>query len=130
MGPLVALDVHYDDDADAAGAAALWFADWPSADPDGERVLRTAGLLPYVPGQFYERELPCLLPLAAALVGELQPRRRDDPRGWRNSARRAGGRPRRVRDEGAERKGGAQDERRCHHGSSFELAREIDLRLR
>ena len=49
-----------------------------------------------------------------AAVGELQPRRRDDAR-WRNSARRAGGRPRRVRDEGAQRKAAQRKGDVRHH---------------
>jgi len=53
------LDVHYHDDA---GAAACVLIDrWTDATARDELTERVAPVEPYVPGQFYRRELPCLL---------------------------------------------------------------------
>ena len=53
------LDVDYR--ADHAVAAGLLFAEWGDATPTQELVARIDQIEPYVPGQFYRRELPCLL---------------------------------------------------------------------
>lgn len=53
------LDVDYR--ADHAVAAGLLFAEWGDATPAQELVARIDQIEPYVPGQFYRRELPCLL---------------------------------------------------------------------
>lgn len=62
----IAVDVDYrgDDSAVAAGAV---FADWTSGRVERMVVKRLAGVRPYVPGRFFERELPCIL----AVVGDL-----------------------------------------------------------
>ena len=70
-GPLVAVDVHYDDDLDLACAAALWFPSWEAERPIDQRLHFVEGLEPYVPGRFFERELPCLLPLLEPLVDQV-----------------------------------------------------------
>jgi deoxyribonuclease V len=59
----VALDVQYDEEADSARAAAVVFQEW--ADPRAYqcKVEDIEGLQPYEPGNFYKRELPCILPL-------------------------------------------------------------------
>ena len=74
MSPLVAVDVQYDDDLDLACVAAVWFHDWERDAAAGHRLHFVEGLAPYVPGSFYQRELPCLLPLVSALIAELSPR--------------------------------------------------------
>lgn len=54
-----ALDVYYV--GDAAKAVCLLFRDWPDEKPAAlfqTQLTMTAG---YVPGQFYKRELPCLM---------------------------------------------------------------------
>lgn len=56
---LACVDVDYREHE--AVAACLWFRDWPDAASSDERVVRLPPAAPYVPGQFYERELPCLL---------------------------------------------------------------------
>ena len=57
------VDVDYRPD-DAAAACVL--ADtWDDPAPAGEVVTRVAGVEPYEPGQFYKRELPCLLAVLA-----------------------------------------------------------------
>ncbi len=72
--PVAALDVHYD--AGGAVAACAVAPSWASADACEERVALLPRALPYRPGAFFERELPCLLrvldlvrtPLRAVLV--------------------------------------------------------------
>lgn len=46
-------------------AAGLWFSDWPDGASVAERVLPVERVEPYQPGQFYRRELPCLLAVLA-----------------------------------------------------------------
>jgi deoxyribonuclease V len=68
------VDVDYRD-AEAV-AACVVFRDWADALGTREEVERVAPVEPYQPGQFYRRELPCLLavlgkvrdPLEAVLV--------------------------------------------------------------
>lgn len=73
--PLLAcVDVDYR--GAGAVAAALLFLDWSSEQPAVELVAPIAAVLPYRPGMFFERELPCILevlrrsdwPLAAVVV--------------------------------------------------------------
>lgn len=64
---LVCLDVDYRRN-DTARAAAIFFADWGSDEASEVRVVSVAAVQPYQPGQFYVRELPCLL---AVLEGHL-----------------------------------------------------------
>lgn len=59
---IVAADVHYRDD-ETATAAAVLFSDWGDAMPARELTQEIDAIEPYVPGQFYRRELPCLLAL-------------------------------------------------------------------
>jgi len=55
------LDVHYDEDGDEAVTAAVLFPSWTSSQPSKVAISRRTQLEPYEPGQFYRRELPCLL---------------------------------------------------------------------
>lgn len=68
-GPLLiaCVDVHYRDPGGNPGAraAGIWFADWPDSASVAESVLPVAEVEPYQPGQFYRRELPCLLAVLA-----------------------------------------------------------------
>ncbi len=59
---LVCTDVDYRPD-DTARAAGLSFREWADATPMGEWVTRIDRVQPYQPGEFYRRELPCLLAL-------------------------------------------------------------------
>ena len=59
---LVATDVHYDSDTEARSAAVV-FERWSDPGPVATYTHRATGFGPYVPGRFFERELPCLLPL-------------------------------------------------------------------
>jgi deoxyribonuclease V len=57
---LLALDVHYDERA--ATTAAVGFPHWDAAESILERVFQIdAPAAAYEPGQFFRRELPCLL---------------------------------------------------------------------
>lgn len=55
--------MQYDEDADTAVAAAVGFDDWPAPRAAQSWTVHIEGIAPYVPGRFYERELPCLLRL-------------------------------------------------------------------
>jgi len=52
-------DVHYVDDH--AAAACLLFPAWTDSVPARQFRIEMPEASPYVPGQFYLRELPCLL---------------------------------------------------------------------
>jgi len=62
---LVCLDVSYSDNS--ACAAGVTFRDWSDAKPLDENVVRIQNVEPYQPGQFYRRELPCLLAVLQTL---------------------------------------------------------------
>jgi len=62
-----ALDVHYETENGAARAACVQFQDWSSVKPDAEYVVEVAEVAPYVPGQFFKRELPSLLRVLEAV---------------------------------------------------------------
>ncbi len=53
------IDVDYREDH--AIAACLLFAEWSDAAPSAELTARIEPVEPYVPGQFFRRELPCIL---------------------------------------------------------------------
>lgn len=58
---LAALDVHYDEAKKTAMTAAVVFEHWEDAKPVTEYTASCACSEPYVPGEFFKRELPCLL---------------------------------------------------------------------
>jgi deoxyribonuclease V len=60
LQPIVALDVHYDDTTSTALAAAVAFQAWSDAAPLNTYTTQVENVAPYVPGRFFERELPCL----------------------------------------------------------------------
>jgi deoxyribonuclease V len=62
---ITCLDVDY---RDTEGfAAGIVFRDWSDAKATDERVVRVAGVQPYEAGQFFRRELPCLLAVLRVL---------------------------------------------------------------
>lgn len=61
----VAVDVAYGSD-DSAAAAGIAFAGPSSGTAAETLVRRIARVRPYRPGQFYERELPCILAVLEA----------------------------------------------------------------
>lgn len=59
---IACIDVDYSDEGSAAATAAcVLFTSWTAAVPAAEYVQRIAKVAEYVPGQFYKRELPCVL---------------------------------------------------------------------
>lgn len=68
---LACADVDYRSDG-SARAALLLFTDWRAASEIGGRIHRVAAVVPYEPGAFARRELPCLLPLLTPLAGRLE----------------------------------------------------------
>jgi deoxyribonuclease V len=64
---MICVDVDYRDDH--AVAAGVLFREWTDGTAARELVERIDGVEPYVPGEFFRRELPCLLALLAR-VGE------------------------------------------------------------
>ena len=66
---IAAFDVHYPT-AGGALAAAVMFFDYRDASPAAEHVTALPAVGDYVPGEFFRRELPCIL----ALIDQI-----DDP---------------------------------------------------
>ena len=56
---ITALDVHYR--SDFAKAVALNFENWQATVAESIHIKHIKEVQPYVPGSFYQRELPCLL---------------------------------------------------------------------
>jgi deoxyribonuclease V len=56
---IACIDVHYLDTR--AVAAGIAFRDWLDESVVAEQVITISGVKPYKSGQFFERELPCLL---------------------------------------------------------------------
>ena len=56
---ILALDVHYTEDN--ATTACIIFNGWDDRRPSDQFTVRIADIAPYQPGEFYKRELPCLL---------------------------------------------------------------------
>jgi deoxyribonuclease V len=68
---IAALDVQYDEAHNVARTGLVLFSSWTDPTPDDEQVRTQQGFAEYVPGQFYKRELPCLLPLLEPLIEQL-----------------------------------------------------------
>jgi deoxyribonuclease V len=66
---IACVDVDYR--GDEAAAACVLSAGWADEAPAGEIVERVVGVAPYVPGQFYKRELPCLLAVLWRVAGPI-----------------------------------------------------------
>ena len=58
---ILAVDVYYYNEEATAGAVA--FADWSSSQEDEVYVSHISSVEDYVPGEFYRRELPCIMQL-------------------------------------------------------------------
>jgi len=56
---IVAIDVHYR--ATYAKAVAIEFEDWKADYPTKINQVRLPEIAPYIPGEFYKRELPCII---------------------------------------------------------------------
>jgi deoxyribonuclease V len=66
---IACVDVDYR--GDEAWAACVLLRDWADAESAGEVVEHLTGVAPYEPGQFYRRELPCLLAVLAKAADAL-----------------------------------------------------------
>lgn len=60
---ILAVDVHYN--GDAAMVAGVTFGSWSSEFPDKVFHSTVVNVKGYEPGQFYKREMPCILKLLA-----------------------------------------------------------------
>jgi Deoxyinosine 3''endonuclease (endonuclease V) len=69
---ILAADVQYGDTG--AQAAGVLFTDWPAAAPERTLLVHLPEVAEYVPGEFYRRELPCLLRLGGGVAGPLSAR--------------------------------------------------------
>jgi deoxyinosine 3'endonuclease (endonuclease V) len=56
---IIAIDVYYGEEK--ANAAAISFKDWKTEEIISIKSCIVDNLQPYIPGEFYKRELPCLL---------------------------------------------------------------------
>ncbi|MFO0937091.1 MAG: endonuclease V [Gemmataceae bacterium] len=65
---IAALDVQYCDSESSAHAAAIVFENWNTEKSYREYRTRCEGIAAYVPGHFFQRELPCLL----AILNQVQ----------------------------------------------------------
>lgn len=54
------VDVHYHDDGTARAACGVAY-NWSDAEFEAEYVVVIDAVEPYQPGQFYRREMPCIL---------------------------------------------------------------------
>lgn len=63
---ILAVDVQYNGDV-SAQVAGIVFADWPDTKTVESMSFTKHGIEPYVPGEFYKRELPCIMDLLARL---------------------------------------------------------------
>ena len=68
---ILATDVQYDETNNRALAAGVVFKEWGIQHPEQEYTCPVQGILPYEPGSFYKRELPCLLALRALVLEPL-----------------------------------------------------------
>ncbi|BDM65456.1 endonuclease V [Shewanella sp. NFH-SH190041] len=58
---ILAIDVQYHQDE--AFIAGILFESWQSTSAVAEYTSKVSGVADYIPGQFYRRELPCILTL-------------------------------------------------------------------
>ena len=65
---IIAVDVQYGESI--ARAAGVSFDAWTDAKERAVKVIERAVPADYQPGHFYERELPCILPLVRAFLDE------------------------------------------------------------
>lgn len=65
---ILAVDVHYE--GELARAAGVAFAAWTDEAERSSKVLERTVPADYEPGRFYERELPCILPIVRAFLDE------------------------------------------------------------
>ena len=64
---ILVLDVHYLDNSAQAVAAGILFEQFSSEKSHKEIVKIVDNIQPYTPGEFYKRELPCLLAIIESI---------------------------------------------------------------
>ncbi|MFO7562322.1 MAG: endonuclease V [Enhygromyxa sp.] len=71
---IACVDVHYEDvpTGTTATAACVLIPGWSSAKPAAEYVCKIGEIAEYVPGQFYKRELPCVLAVLELVEAPLE----------------------------------------------------------
>jgi deoxyribonuclease V len=67
--PVGIVDVHYE--GTGARAACVVSGAWSDAEACEERVVGVAEVLPYRPGAFFERELPCIVQVLSVVRASL-----------------------------------------------------------
>jgi deoxyribonuclease V len=67
---IAAVDVHYMEDG-SANAGAVVFGDYSDYEAYQTYTCRIPETEPYVPGQFYKRELPCILAVLKMIKEEI-----------------------------------------------------------
>jgi len=67
---IAAIDVHYNDDA-SASAGAVVFSDYSDSTGYRTYVRNISRVEKYVPGQFYRRELPCIMAILGMIEEEI-----------------------------------------------------------
>ena len=68
---IVCTDVQYNDANNTAQAAAVALTDWADSNPLRKWTAQITPIEPYVPGQFYRREMPCLLQLLTPHLSDI-----------------------------------------------------------
>jgi deoxyribonuclease V len=66
---IACVDVHYR--PEYATAACVTFDDWTASAPASEHVARIDQVDDYVPGEFYRRELPCIMAVIEPILDRL-----------------------------------------------------------
>ena len=66
----IILDVHYG--SNQASVAGVQFRHWSDSRPHRIETAIISGTTEYVPGQFYKRELPCLLKLLRGIAARFE----------------------------------------------------------
>lgn len=56
---IIAVDVHYK--ASSAKAVSIEFLHWKDEVPHKINIVKIEGCTDYIPGEFYKRELPCII---------------------------------------------------------------------
>lgn len=64
---IIAVDVQYDDDTGRACAAGVLFDRWDAVAPFAEHTIVIGQVPAYRSGSFFERELPCIMAVLAAV---------------------------------------------------------------
>jgi len=64
---IAAVDVQYDDEHNRAQAALILFDHWEASEPRAKSTEVHSPIQPYVPGEFYRREMPCIQAMVSTI---------------------------------------------------------------